>query len=76
MCKTGERVIYFQDTSSKARGAYIRVINGPFSLGWIAIPTNGTATYRYFEPESNDATPIFTEADLNALKARISAKFQ
>ena len=29
-------MLFFQETSSKRRGSHIRVINGPFSLGWIA----------------------------------------
>ena len=66
-------MIYFQETSSAARGAYIRVINGPFSLGWIAAPLNG-GPYRYYEPESNDHTPLLSGPDLAALKQRIVAR--
>jgi hypothetical protein len=66
-------LILFHATSSKSRGAYIRVINGPFSLGWIAVPPSG-GTYRYYEPESNDRTPILSGSDLEVLKQQIAAR--
>ena len=67
-------MIYFQETSSARRGPYIRVINGPISLGWIAVPSNGGPYYRYYEPESNDHTPVLSGPDLAALKQRIAAR--
>ena len=67
-------VIFFQEISSKERGPHIRVINGPFSLGWIALPANGDARYRYYEPESNDRTPTLSGTDLTLLKRQISAR--
>jgi hypothetical protein len=67
-------VIFFQETSSKSRGSHLRVINGPFSLGWIALPANG-GPYRYYEPESNDRTPTLSGPDLDALKRQITARF-
>jgi hypothetical protein len=66
-------VIHFQETSSASRGTYLRVINGPFSLGWIAVPPNG-GRYRYYEPESNDHTPVLSGPDLAVLKERIAAR--
>ncbi len=67
-------MIFFQEISSKDRGPYIRVINGPFSLGWIALPRNGDASYRYYEPESNDHTPTLSGPDLTLLKKQITAR--
>jgi hypothetical protein len=66
-------MIFFKETSTKNRGTHIRVINGPFSLGWIAVPANG-GPYRYFEPESNDHTPALSGTDLEALKQQIAAR--
>ena len=66
-------MIFFQETASRNRGTYIRVINGPFSLGWIAVPASG-GTYHYYEPESNDQTPTLSGTDLEALKKQIAAR--
>lgn len=66
-------MIFFQETSTKSRGTHIRVINGPFSLGWIAVPASGGA-YRYYEPESNDHAPILSGTNLEVLKQQIAAR--
>ena len=66
-------MIFFQETASRSRGTYIRVINGPFSLGWIAVPSSG-GTYHYYEPENNEHTPILSGTDLEALKKQIAAR--
>jgi hypothetical protein len=66
-------LVFFQETSTKSRGTYIRVINGPFSLGWIAVPASG-GIYRYYEPESNDRTPVLSGTNLEFLKQQIAAR--
>jgi hypothetical protein len=66
-------MIYFQETSTKNRGTHVRVINGPFALGWIAMPVGG-GPYRYYEPEGNDQTPALSGLDLEALKQQILAR--
>ncbi len=41
------------------------------TIGWISKGRDGV--YRYYEPETNELNPMFTETDLEVLKDKISS---
>lgn len=87
LCHGGQ--IKFEETSTLGRGNYIKVKQlvkvGPnhsqykrlkgkpilLTIGWISKSQDGM--YRYYEPETNELNPMFTETDLELLKDKIRA---
>jgi hypothetical protein len=79
--------IKFEEASTLGRGDHIKVKKivkvGPnhsqykrlkgrpvlVTIGWISNGRDGI--YRYYEPETNELNPIFTETDLEILKNKI-----